>query len=78
MRRVPQHIINKLKEVRATATMETASFGFPNDEVIATHHGERGLIAHPTDYIKERTRPWRHSWVIGPLDEILEWAEGEQ
>lgn len=75
-RRVPAHILYKLKDVRATAMMETASFGFPNDCVKATGHFEANFEGHPDEYIKEKTRLWRESWIKGPLDDIIAWAEG--
>lgn len=74
--RIPQHVIDRLKKIRQTATMNNASFGFPHDTVTHTHHFEDTKTEHPDDYIKEKTRLWRLSWIIEPLDEVIAWAEG--
>jgi hypothetical protein len=74
MAKLPKHIIDKLKEARRHARLESASFGFPNDTITARHHGEQDITCHPTEYIKGRVRLHHASWIVGPIDEILEWA----
>lgn len=53
-----EKILQRLRSVRDTATMETAAFGF-NDSVL-------------TEMIRKETRIWRNSWIISPLTEIME------
>lgn len=65
-----------LTEALRSARMERAGFGFPNDRVVATriHMGsvpataiKQGDAVHPTRYIVEMTRLYRHSWIETPL-----------
>lgn len=76
MRRVPKKILNDLRAARDAATMANASFGFPHDTVTASHHLQDTVTQHPDEYIKEATRLYRQSWIIGPLDNAIRWAEG--
>lgn len=62
------------------ATLETASFGFPEDRVTISRvfggEGERiGEEVHPTDYIREKVRLHHGSWIIGPLKQALQIVE---
>lgn len=78
--RVPRKILLALHEIRRTATMENASFGFPDDRLRVVRENFSTEIPsdiHPTDYIKEQTRLWRNSWIESPLDTIIAWAEGK-
>lgn len=61
-RKRAREIMRRLKEIRRTATMSTASFGFNDKEL--------------TSLIREETRIWRNSWIIYPLDAII--AEFEE
>ena len=80
-RRIPLERIRELKELRRIATMENASFGMPGDHVI--HHAwgpdavPGGEKKDTTEFIADRTRLWRQSWLIGPLDDLIAWAEGQ-
>lgn len=75
MAKLPRDIIEKLLEARKAATLENASFGWPNDEVTALHRQEGKVMnMHPTDYIKDRVRLHHQSWIIHPIDVVLEWA----
>lgn len=74
--RIPMEILTKIKEARAAATMENASFGFKSEVVSSNPHACPPIIDMPIDeFIKERTRPYRDSWIINYLDEVIEWAE---
>ena len=62
-----EHVINRLKDARQTATMETASFslseGMGNEK--------------DTEAIREATDLWRRSWILTPIDEAIEVLQGE-
>lgn len=54
-------LLRELREIRRTATMENASFYvFDKDEPAKM------------EQIRELTRSWRNSWLIGPLDRLIE------
>lgn len=76
--RVPAQILNLLHEARRAATMESASFAFPCDKIIVDIHMENPKTLHPDEFIKETTRLYRESWIIGPLNRAIEWAEGKE
>lgn len=78
MARIPQREIAKIKKAIEAAKMGNASFGFPNHMVKHNPHMERERTEHVDVAIKELTRNYRHSWIIGPLEEFLEWAEGNE
>lgn len=61
----------ELRRIAATATMNDASFGFPTERVTGAFdtHGKPVSVT-PDEYIKARTRIWRQSWIVGPLNEI--------
>lgn len=48
-------LLSELKELRQTATMESAHFG--SQEI--------------TEDIKRKTETWRNSWIIGSLDRLI-------
>jgi hypothetical protein len=75
--RMPRKVLEALKEARQAATMEAASFGFPNDTVTASMHMEGTKTMHPDEFIKGETRLYRQSWIISPLDRVIAWAEGK-
>ena len=52
-------LLSELRELHRTATMENADFG-------------RGNKENPTGFIKERTQLWRKSWLISPLEKLIE------
>ena len=70
-------ILVTLREVRDTATMRNASFGW--DKVTTTCNPMNpdggmggGTVEVPvTEFIQRRTRVWRESWIIGQLDEAI-------
>ncbi len=49
-------LLSELKELRRVATMETANFGSQGS----------------TENIKRQTKVWRGSWLIAPLDRLIE------
>jgi len=62
-----RRIVSELKEIKRVATMKTASFSsiasigdFPSKE------------KDVDSFIKERTRLWRRSWLVDPLQKIIE------
>lgn len=76
--RMPRKILEALKEARKAATMENARFGFPDDTMTADLHMENPKTMHPDAFIKETTRNYRRSWIISPLDQVIDWAEGKR
>ena len=56
-------VIQQLKEIREISTMKNASF----------HVGDEPFPfgADVTDLVRQATRLWRDSWIIGPLDELI-------
>lgn len=74
MSKLPKRIMHLLEEARKAATMEDASFGFPNDNVKATAHFEEDFDGHPDKYIKDKTRLYRQTWIIGRIDQVIDWA----
>lgn len=65
--RMPTWVLQELKEIRRIATMEQAGFS-PN-------HGLSDKAF--TEQIREATRIWRESWILGPLDGVIAWGQGE-
>lgn len=69
---ISQSDLNRLNEIAKTATMENASFGFPNEKFHAPLESYGPNVeTTPDQFIKERTKLWRESWIIAPLQEIL-------
>lgn len=72
-------IIETLEEAKKAATLENASFGFPNDriEIKSVHFGDDitgrvGDVLHPTEYVRRITRIHHGSWIINPIDAAIE------
>ena len=68
--------LSTIRAVRDIATMENASFGMPHEYVQrcdsrGNPYANEGPF-HMTDFIREQTRLWRESWIIGPLDDLIE------
>lgn len=67
--------LRTLEKVREHLEMMHCSFGVIGEHVVrcdkngAVWAGEKPAIA--TDYIRDRTRIWRKTWVLEPLDAIL-------
>lgn len=84
MSRLPKQILAILQETRDTAGMSPKKFsaGFPRDFVIECDaDGTPRKGAQPvqlTEFIVEKTRLWRSSWIIARLDRVIKWAEGRE
>lgn len=63
-RRQAYDVLRLLREARESATMKNASFGGFGKE------GEK-----KTKEIKEETRLYRQSWIISPLDRVINQLE---
>ena len=76
--RAPQKVITNLEEVLRVTKMEHASFSMSHEKMTITSGfdvtGEEIVI---DDFIKERTRIYRESWLIPQIEEALAWARGE-
>ena len=76
--RAPKHIIARLENALRLAKFANASFGMPGDrvELIAGPINER-KIWRTDEFVKEKTRLYRETWLIPEIIEALEWAKGE-
>lgn len=72
-----RELLAEAKEARRAATMENACFEWPGETIIAsgTFAGDKDGPVSPNDYIKGKTLRFRESWIIGPLDRIIEELE---
>ena len=70
-------LLAELKEARRAATLERASFGWTGETVSTNNsfRNEEDGLEKPTDYIRRKTRIYRESWIIGPLDRVIEELE---
>jgi hypothetical protein len=66
MQRVPDHILAALIAARTAATLENASFAFPEDTLTATQHLGADFNGHPDAYIKAKLKNHHAS---EPLDD---------
>lgn len=62
-----------LREVRKHLRMETCSFGnlWGRNEPPKFEDGRAVTEANVTEFINERTKLWRESWVLPGLDEVI-------
>jgi hypothetical protein len=58
--------------VRQTAEMKTSHFTIPRTDNPFAPENDKF-----TEIIREATRLWRDSWILGPLDEVIETLEKE-
>lgn len=65
-------LLEVLYEVRDTATMERSGFGQIHQPQNPGYPTEEGQV---TDFIRERTDLWRRSWIIGPLNGVIDSLE---
>jgi hypothetical protein len=73
--RIPAKILAKLREAREAATLENASFDWPDSTMTATcRSGD--FEGRPDDFIKQRVRCHHSTWIIHPLDSVIKWATG--
>ena len=70
-------LLAQLKEVRRAATLERASFEWTGETVRTNNSfaNKEDGIETPTNYIRRKTRSHRESWIIGPLDRVIEELE---
>ena len=70
-------LLAELKEARRAATLERASFEFTGETVRTngSFAGDEDGAETPTNYIKRKTRLYRQSWIIEPLDRVIEELE---
>ena len=74
--KIPAKMLNLLYEARAAATLEKASFDWPDSKMTAKcRSGD--FKGRPNAFIKERVRLHHASWIISPLDRVIEWAEND-
>jgi hypothetical protein len=74
MARIPEDLLRALKEARAAATLETASFDWSDSHMTAAcRSGD--FDGRPDSFIKERVRLHHKTWIIHPLDRVIAWAE---
>lgn len=82
--RLPPHIVGRLNDAVKSAKLESASFDQIGD---GRKKGRRILIQDEgdeaprlvfegtiTDFIRERVRLHHGSWIVGPIEEVLEWS----
>lgn len=74
---VPAKILKMLRDARQSATLETASFDWP-DSTMKAECRSGNFEGRPDSFIKERVRIHHNSWIIQPLDEVIAWAEGKK
>jgi hypothetical protein len=73
--RLPTHILKHIKNAIQSAGLTNASFDM--------HGGKAALEAlvasdsptRVTDFIRERVGLHHRSWIIGPLESVLEWSK---
>jgi hypothetical protein len=80
-KRAPKKIQEKLHELRRNASLENASFGFKT-ETLKLKYRASGMFTDQLEwtvdeFIKERTRLHRQSWILPLIDELIEWTEGD-
>lgn len=78
--RLPERIVTRLTEAIRAASLVNSSFdGVSSDKAITvTHAWDKG--EHPetwpstTDFIRDRVRLHHGSWIIHPIEAVLEWS----
>ncbi|UUV43912.1 hypothetical protein RCKVOTHE_35 [Rhodobacter phage RcKvothe] len=72
MPHISQKELAELREIARTATMKTACFCFPNEVVLAARE-TFGPFENLTvdELIKARTKVWRDSWIVDPLEDLI-------
>lgn len=68
-----RELLAEAKEARRAATMQNMSVGWPGETLskVGTFAGDEDGITTPDEYIRSKTRLYRESWIIGPLDRII-------
>lgn len=73
--KIPKRMLDRIKAARKAATLETASFDWP-DSTMTAKCRSGDFTGRPDTFIKERVRLHHHSWIISELDSVIAWAEG--
>lgn len=61
-----------IADAREIATMERAGFReLGHGSALTFEDGSTVTESNVTEFIRERTRLWRSTWILGPLDEAL-------
>ena len=72
MPHISQKELAELREIARHATMKTAGFGFPEEKIDAARDTfgpfERLTV---DELIKARTKIWRDSWIVSPLEDLI-------
>ena len=68
-----RELLAEAKEARRAATMQTMSVGWLGETVsqAGTFAGDEDGVTTPDEYIRDKTRLYRESLIIGPLDRII-------
>jgi len=75
--RVSRDVLRILRYIKKKANFENASFADLTVKGLCdVRFPSRIKSDDLTDGIKEATRIYRETWVNGPLDELILWAEG--
>lgn len=74
--RLPRKILDAIKEARRSATMEDAGFDW-SDSTMTASCREGDFVGRPDTFIKNRTKLYRETWIVHPLDRVIAWAEGQ-
>lgn len=76
---VLEYLIERLEKAKEAATLTNASFGFPHDriEIKNVHFGDDrtgrvGDQMHPTEYVRKITELHHRTWIISPINEVIE------
>ena len=78
MPHISKRELDELREIARTATMTNASFCFPEEKIDAARE-TFGPIERLTvdDLIKARTKVWRDSWIVDPLERLIAGLEAK-
>lgn len=74
--RLPEHILVYIRDAIGSAGMKRAGFdGMNRDGITITEgEGEPTYYNSMTGFIVERTRLYRQSWIVSPLERVLKWS----
>ena len=72
-RRVPYGILRRLERIEEVAAFEQASFGTIN-QMVTLDDGTRISV---DELVKSQTRLYRETWLLPPIRNLIDWANGE-
>lgn len=66
--------VRELREIMRAAEMRSMSVAFPGETVSVTGSfaGEHDGVFKTDDFVRERTKGYRETWIVGPLRDLLE------